>query len=127
MTKKTINPEEPDMATKVVLTVLERILFPSIMPQRGNTVSLELGLAIKKRVSFTPEEVKEYSIVYLPDGRTVRKPEKDNVLREFRFENYELLHIQQGARFLDENRMVEERNLELVKKFLAIKIKTKEQ
>lgn len=125
MTKK-IKPEDQDMAIKVTLSVIERIHFPSIMPQRGNTVSLELGLSIKKRVSFTPEEVKEYSIIYLPDGRTFRKSEKDNVLREFRFENYELLHIQQGARFLDENGMVEERNLELVKKFLAIKIKTKE-
>lgn len=126
MTKK-INPEDQDMATKITLSVIERIHFTSIMPQRGNTVSLELGLAIKKRVSFTPEEVKEYSIVYLPDGRIARKIEKDNVLREFRFENYELLHIQQGARFLEDNDLVEERNLELVKKILAINIKTKEQ
>jgi hypothetical protein len=125
--KKAINglKEQTDMTIKVNLSVFERINFPSIMPSRGNTSAIELGLAIKRRIDFNAEEVKEYSIIKLPDGRTARNIEHDNKLREFRFEAYEILRIQEGARILEENEKVEERNLELVKKFMAIDVKRK--
>lgn len=119
--KKKINTEDQDMATKVTLSVLERIQFNTIMPRNGNTVSLELGLAIKSRVAFTPEETTEYKITPLPNNKI--SFDSTAPAREFRFENYELLHIQQGARFLEDNGLVEERNLELVKRFLAIVVK----
>lgn len=123
MKKLTPKPTEPDMVTKVTLSVPERIHFPSIMPQKGNTASVELGLAIKRRVSFTLDEMKEYKITPLPGKIILWDPKAP--AREFRFENYELLHIQQGARFLEENELVDENNLELVKKFLAIVVKNK--
>jgi hypothetical protein len=124
MKKPTLKPTEEDMATKVILSVSERIHFPSIMPRSSNTAGIALGRAIKNRVMLTPDEIKEYDMRSLPDRRVAWNPKAP--AREFRFEDYELLHIQAGARFLEENELVEETNDELVKKFLAIVVKKKE-
>src|SRR5450759_5862098 len=97
MVKKEIKTKEVDMATKVVLSVMDRIHFPSLLPQSGSIVEMELSENLSKRISFTPEEIKEVEMANLPDGRIVWNAAKAK-LREFRFENFEITLIQEGIR-----------------------------
>ena len=113
------------MATKVVLSVMDRIHFPSILPQAGSIVEMELSENLSKRISFAPEEIKEVEMANLPDGRIVWNAAKAK-LREFRFENFEITLIQEGIRILDEKKQIQPSNLNLAKRFKGINIKTKE-
>ena len=108
--------------TMMALSVFERIHFESILPQNGTVAEMDLAVSLTKRVNFLPKEIEEYGIVNLPDGRTAWIDKKAKS-REFSFESYEMLFIQQGARKLEELKLVARYNKDLVKRFLAIVIK----
>lgn len=113
------------MTTKVIMSVIERIHFSSILPRNGSIVEMELAENLSKRIAFLPTEIEEFEIVNLPDGRITWNILKAK-LREFRFESFEITLIQEGVRILDGKKLIEPFNLDLAKKFRAIVIKPKE-
>lgn len=123
MKKQQIKPAA-DTSIKMVLSVPERINFGSILPEDGDIVGLYLREALLKRVGFTQEEVKDYSIQWLDANQFKYNSLKPQ--REFRFEVFEMLFIQQGARVLNERKLLKPFNFRLAERMLAINIKSKE-
>jgi hypothetical protein len=123
--KKEVKTSE-NMAIKVILSVPERVVFATLLPTEGSIVEMTLGKALIKRINLNEEEIKEYECVRLPDGRQTYNKLKAK-LREFRFETFEILFIQQGARSLDRQKRLTPFNYELAERFLAIAVKTKEE
>lgn len=108
-----------DSMIKLNLSITERMSLPSILPKMGSTVEMDLAESLEKRVMPSPVEVKEFEMAFLPDGRYSYNILKAK-LREFCFEPYEISLIQHGARMLEEQRLVERHNKDLVKRVLSI-------
>jgi len=124
--KKTIEKKEEDMLIKVNLSVLDRIHFESILPVQGSLSEMDLAEKLVNKVDFSDAEKKEYSIARLPNGMVAYNPQK-NELRQFRFESFELLYIQQGINEHDERKTLRRFNKDLAKKLRDIKVKAKEK
>lgn len=125
----TKNEEMTDMAKKMTLSISDRLNFPSLLPSQGKIVEMEIVRNLKERVKLTPAEIEEYEVRDISRGGFASviwdgKKAKD---REFRFENSEIEIIQKGIKKLDQDGEIQESNLDLAKKFKAIKIEKKEE
>lgn len=123
--KKVIKTEE-EMTIKVNLSVFERIHFAELLPRSGSRSEMSLAETLTKRVGFTAQEIEEFKIVALSEKRVGWSAEKAK-LREFRFETFEILFIQQGAKYLDDSKQLTADNYKLADRLLAIAVKTKEE
>ena len=61
------------------LSVLDRIVLGSIMPVRGDFLTLDVSGRIRKKLAFSDQERDALGIVAQPDGRVAWKP---NVVEE---------------------------------------------
>ena len=112
------------MTIKVILTVPERVNFPSIMPLQGSLAEVDMINTLNERVKITEQEAEEYRYTTLLDGRFAYDATKARP-REFTFESYEILLIQQGISSHDERKTLRPWNAELAKKIKAIQVKSK--
>ena len=126
MAKKIIPTKDEEMTViKLALSLGERMNFNTIFPLEGSIAENALGEALSKRVDFSPAEIKEWQISVFPDGKYSFNPQKAQP-REFRFEPFEILYIQQGARFLEMDKKLRPFNYKLAERILSIKVKAKE-
>jgi hypothetical protein len=79
-----------------------------------------------KRIEISESEKKEFGLINLPDGQIVWEIKKAK-LREFCFENFEMLLIQQGIRMHDESKTLLPENHNMARRLLAIMVKEKEK
>ena len=121
--KLTPKPEKAvSKAIKINLSVTERLNFPSILPPSGSMIELDMAEALAKRVSITEKEYDEYEFKELSAGRIAYKEHQ----RQFQFEPYEILLIQQGVRMHDTARTLSPKNKALAKRFLDIVTKERD-
>jgi hypothetical protein len=122
--KKSVK-ENPDQKIKVSLSVPERFNLPALFPPRSSRMGNALSQSLRSKISFTPEEKKEYKIVMFPDGRYFYNPSKSRE-KEFTFEPFEILHIQQGISIHDLQETIadNEATTKLVEKIMALKVNT---
>lgn len=120
--KKIIEKKVDDMLIKVNLSVLDRIHFESILPVQGSLSELDLREKLVNKVDFSEKEKNDYMIERLPNGMVAYNAQK-NELRQFNFESFELLYVQQGINEHDERKTLRPFNKELAKKLREIKVK----
>jgi hypothetical protein len=113
------------MAHKINLNIEERIHFPEILPGNGRLIEMEVVKNLTSRVRFSAKEIEEYELRDLKDGRVVWDEPKAKE-RQFQFEDSEILIIQKGIKTLDAQGRVTIFNLDLAKKFKAIKVKPRD-
>ena len=106
---------------KVVLSVEERLYFPALKLPHGSMVENDMASALIARVAMTEAEKKDYEMEGLPDGRISWNQQKAK-LREFMFESYEILLIQQGIKMLDERKAIPSFANALAKKLLDVTV-----
>jgi hypothetical protein len=93
---------------------------------QGSLSEMDLREKLVKKVDFSETEKKEYFIERLPNGMVQYNPQKVE-LRQFSFESFELLYVQQGINEHDERKTLRPFNKELAKKLRDIKVKGKEE
>lgn len=123
--KKGTLKTEPVNNLKVNLSVAERINFGALLPPKSSLSGNALSKALIKRTSITPEEIREFDMVYLPDGRVIWNKNKAKD-KEFTFESFEMLHIQQGIRMHDMAQNINTENQDLAERIMAITVKSDE-
>jgi hypothetical protein len=120
--KKTGNNQQAhqDMAKKVILSISERLVFGSLLPQNGKMIEMEIVKNLTRKVSFAPEEIEEFQLKDMPNGSVMwnKTTAKE---REFSFEESEIKVIQKGIAMADEKEAITSFNLDLAKKFQNIK------
>jgi hypothetical protein len=115
------------MATiKVILSVPERVNFPTIMPLEGSLAEVDLINNLNERIQLSEKEVEEFKFAWLPNGRFAYDPVK-GVDGEFTFESFEILLIQQGIAMHDARKTLKPWNANLAKKFKAIRVTEKKK
>lgn len=120
MSTKQKSERKPE-GIKVKLSVPERVNLPALLPPKGSLAGNALSNSLKKKIDFSQEEVRDFSLVYFGDGRYAYNPSKCRV-KEFTFEPFEILHIQQGIRMNDLMENIANVNQDLAEKILAIRI-----
>lgn len=107
-------------AVKLSLSLQERINLAALFPPKSSLAGNALSKALQKKVDFTPEEKTEFKLMFFPNGKYVYDAHKAKD-REFDFEPFELLHIQQGIRMHDMAETIDKVNQDLAERILSIK------
>jgi len=108
------------------LTLLERMATLNILPQQGNVVTLRILMDLKKELSFTEEEIKNYGITnkVLPDGRAmiIWNNEFDSETKEIELGEVARGVISEQLHKLDRQGLLREQALTLWEKFVEGKV-----
>jgi hypothetical protein len=60
----------------LTLSVRERLLLPGLLPSVGGRIEIIVVASLRRLFEFSAEEVEEYKLIDLPDGRVQYNPEK---------------------------------------------------
>jgi hypothetical protein len=102
------------METK--LNCLERLVTLSIMPKEGNFVTLRMMRDIVSRVGFSAQEITEFGIEELADGR-VRWTQDITTEKAFTFVEAEVDLIKRQLKKMDDDGKLNTDTLSLYEKF----------
>lgn len=101
------------------LTLKERVLLPGILPTSGRKIEMILANDLLKRAEFTPQEVAEFGLKDLGNGRIVWDPRKEKDLElDLTKEQVELL--KKASETLDNEGRVTRDTLPLLEKIDAL-------
>lgn len=95
------------------LNVLERITLMGILPQESNFITFRLLTDLKKELSFTEKEIKDFGIVQ-KEGRVFWSKSKE---KEFTIGEQVRLIIQAALQQVDKEKKVNDSNISLFDKF----------
>ena len=97
------------------LTLLERIVLPSILPAKGTFENMIVRRDIMERVKINQEELEKYQIKSL-DGGLKWEPTADEF--DYEFSEIEKILIVQSLKSLSEKGEISPDHLSLYKKFV---------
>jgi hypothetical protein len=95
------------------LNVLERITLMGLLPQESSFITFRLLTELKKELSFTEKEIKDFGIVQ-KEGRVFWNKSKD---KEFTIGEQVKLIIQTSLQQVDKEGKVNDNNISLFDKF----------
>jgi hypothetical protein len=102
------------------LTVKERvdIVYGGLIPEKGNIVEMELGNAIKKKVTFSDDEIKKYDVKVNEGGMLTIRRGMDSESKEIKVTPRELVLLDKQISALDQK---EEISISMVSTCIKIK------
>lgn len=97
------------------LTVMERVIFPDVLPDNGRKVEMILCNDLIKKVEFSAEEVSEFGLKDSGGGRVTWDTNKERILEvELTPEQIDLL--KRSSHRIDEEGRVTRYNVALLQK-----------
>ena len=105
----------------LILSVLERLQFPDMLPKAGKIIEMELARSIIDKVRLDAGEIGEYGLRDTPDGRIIWDQDKAKD-KEVGLEESEIKMLQGAIRAMDKEGRVTLESLPLVKKLLGIEL-----
>jgi len=103
---------------KMQLSVLDRLIFSSLLPKSGGMMEMELVAVVKSKVAFTAKEHTKFELKDLQNGSVSWNPKAPEV--EFDFEESEVKLLKKGVEMNDKAESINEQNLELAKKIMKL-------
>jgi CTP-dependent riboflavin kinase len=98
------------------LTVLERVRLLSILPPKGNILTMTTVAEIRKKVSFSAQESADIGME--SDGTEVRWSENKAAIKKIEFEAGELVEIKEALRELNTKCKATLNDITLYNKFM---------
>lgn len=106
------------MATKVKVTLLDRLMIPSVLKKEGNYSQMIINKDIRKKCELTQKELKDFEIVeFGPQIRWNEKGAKTTFTIEFT--DLEIKEISDSLKKLDEEKKITEDMVSIYKLFVA--------
>ena len=99
------------------LTILERLMLISVLPQEGNILTVKIVQDLKADASFSEEELEEHEIV-LSDGRVDWNPESNEYIKEIPFGPQAMKVIVESLEKLNSEEKLTEDFITLYEKFM---------
>lgn len=101
------------------LTLPERIILLSLMPGKGNYITLQLGQDIGAQLNLSQEEIEQGGIKYFPDG-TVKWNQKtaESITKDITIGQAGMTLIQTELKRLDDKKDLTVAQMSLYKKFV---------
>jgi hypothetical protein len=103
----------------VNLTIKERILLPSLFPQRSNKLTLIVCENIEEKVVFSTEEVEKYGITAIPNGWKW-DDQFDGEICSIEFSEEEISVLKDQSQRLDREKGITRPVLSLIRKIDAL-------
>ena len=103
---------------KVELNLLNRIVLPSILKNEGKFEEMIVVKDIKKKISITQEEVKNFEIFTTKEGNMGWNEEGSKKIFEYEFTELEEKAIKEGLNKLNNESKLTEDHIELYKLFI---------
>lgn len=107
---------------KYTLTLSERIIFASILPQTGSYVSKIVHKELLDKLAIKSIDISKYKIS-LPEGSGMVTWDENLVVDKFEYEftQIELVEINKGLKQLDASEGLQQNQLSLYEKFILNK------
>jgi hypothetical protein len=103
----------------VVLTVLERLMLPSILPKQGNVLTMTSLREILRKVDISKEEAAKYKLRPLESGGMQWDPNAEEPAT-FVFTEAEIYLLKQAAESADKENSVTLNSIDLVNKLRGL-------
>lgn len=111
---------KPTNKATLSLSIKERVLLPGILPNSGRKIEMILTKDLLERAEFTPQEIAEFNLKDLGDGRIVWDPRKERLL-DLDLTDQQIELLKKASSSLDEAGKVTRDNLPLIEKIDALK------
>jgi len=86
---------------KSKLKILDKVMIPSVLPEKGNIITMTIIKDIISKVALTQNDIEEYSITTLPNGSLKWIEPKEDAFFEIEFTDLEVTEIKKGINALD--------------------------
>lgn len=107
------------MASKLTLSVADRLLLSSILPQTGGKVKMILVRSIAVKVEFTPEEISAFELRDEANGFVRWNPAKDHNV-EVSFSPEEVTVLKEAAEDADKRQVITRQMLPLIEQIESL-------
>ncbi len=101
----------------MTLTLLDKIMIDSLLPKEGNIKTLIIIKDIRNKIKLTQDQIKDYSINVLPDGRLTWNEQGSQVEFDIEFTELENSEIKLAITKLDRDKKLSVDHLSLVALF----------
>ncbi len=102
------------------LTILERFVLPTILPEKGSYANLKLVREVREDLSFTAEEFKLYNIEEHTQGNvTWSLPTSGDPGRDIEFNDVITNLITAKFKEMDQQGSLEDKHISLYEKFIG--------
>lgn len=98
------------------LSLLERLLVPTILPQQGGIVELRVAQEVLECVQLTSDELEEWEVKDGPEGRVTWNPDKATEV-EIALSDPGKAMIRKALKELEEGKQLERNHVSLYEKF----------
>ncbi len=102
------------------ITLLEKIMIGNILPAEGNIKTLIIIKDIKKKIELTQEDITNYGVEVMSDGRVKWNEEGTKVEFEIEFTELEKGEVKSVLQKMDKEKKLTVDHLSLVEKFGVI-------
>ena len=98
----------------LILSVLDRVLLPQLLPQQGGKIEMILCDSIARKIEFSPQEISDFG---LKDDNGYVSWNKETIRDvEYEFTPEQIEVLKNASKKTDENRLINRQNLTLIEK-----------
>lgn len=112
-----------NQTTKTALTLLDRIVLPSVLLKENDYKTVIISKDIKSKIAITQDEIKKYEIETMPDGSIKWNAAGLKAKFDIDFTDFEKLEIKLGLEKLDRDKKLTEEHIGVYDLFVKEKTK----
>ena len=103
----------------IALSLLDRLIFASILKKEGSFEEMIISKDIKKKIEITQEEVRDYGIQTISTGGLQFNEKGSNSKLELEFTELEFSACKEGLKKLQDEKKLTEDHIDLYKFFVG--------